>query len=353
MGDGDESVVQFHPRRVLTKSSQIATWPDHFFATDMKRDLAFTYYDKFISCYHMQTGLLTAEINIPFPKHRGSLVLRKGVLCSQRKYIAAIFEVKSEWNDPVKDAIRSGLQLVPEDDGFALKLENPATSSFNTWMAYMSFGIDELEFVVCLLQLNHGGPARSHLFSLPTWATNPVLVTGKQSLRWELDDVDALTFSSDSNSLVTPFGIYDLENGGKVDPWSFARKLISKSGKTTESIDVFNTITQIEIGGKESAIGFRGIHWETAENKFSEMIIPGIGHLLATSNRGRYLLVLRVQTVVPSKSRRLKPSSGQQGSIEIYDCTEKSWTSLLSSGPGCFRKSCSLGSVSLRFSIAV
>lgn len=330
--DADQSVVQFQPGKLLTRSSQIATWPNQCFATDLTRDLAFTYHERFISCYHMQTGLLTAEIAIPFPKWRGSLMLKRGVLCPQGKYLAAVFEVKSPWFDPVRAAIRSGLQLVPEEDGFALRLENPSTSTLDLLFAYMAYGIDEIEFVVCLLQLNHGEPARSRLFGLPSWAANPILVTGKESLRWDIDDVDFLTFSSDSGRLATPFGIFDLESGEKVDPWSCALMIFSKGGETTESIDVFNSITldTTNIESEKSVLAFRGLHWQTGtESQFSEVLFPGIGHLLTVSNRGRFLLVLRVQTPTASKSSRLKTASGQQGSIEIWDCNEKCWTSLL------------------------
>lgn len=183
--DGDQSVIQFHPGRVLTKSAQTVSWPNRSFAVDLERDLAFTYDEPFISCYHMRTGLHTAEISIPVPsKLRGPLAVRRGALCPKGKYLAVLFEALGPSSDPLGAQIRAGQILSFNDTTckFSWSLEKAANLGFPAFMMHLTFGVDNAEFLVCLLELNHSGPARTNLFGIPSWATTPILGIGTQTM---------------------------------------------------------------------------------------------------------------------------------------------------------------------------
>lgn len=283
--DGDESVIQFHTGRIATLSSQPATWPKQRFAVDLNRDLAFTYNEPFVACYHMKTGLLKAEIAISVPtKVTPPLVVRRGVLDQDGKYLAIIFEAMGPSTDPVGAEMRAGLHLsfTNSTEGFAWRLENAAESGMAVFVAHVAFGIDHAEFVVCLLKLQHEGPARSHLFGIPSWATTPVLTIGTQTMRWELDDLDVLEFSPYSPRLATPFGVFDLESGEKVTPWDFALNLFFQGGKVTSDLGTFGTIRRLE---KQSTVELHDVKADTKPREFG---LPGIVHLLAISNRSRF-----------------------------------------------------------------
>lgn len=328
--DGDQSVIQFHTATVLTKRSEIVTWPNRCFAMDSKKDLAFTYDESFISCYDMKTGLLTAEIPVPVPsKFRGPLVVRRGVLCPQGKYFAVILEAMGPSTDPIGAQIRAGryLGLSLAATEFVWELDDAAIDlSLSPILAHGALGIDFAEFVVCLLELQHTGPTRTHLFRLPSWAKNPVLTTRTATMRWELDDVDILHFSDNSTRLATPFGIFDVESGRSVKPWSFALEPFFQSGKITSDFKTFATVHR-DIKG-ECSIQLCDVDNPVPCRDFN---FPGVVHLLAISNHGRFLLLIRRQVVEEKKRAKIDQISRppQQGSIGVWDCREQEWTPLL------------------------
>jgi hypothetical protein len=206
------------------------------------------------------------------------------------------------------------------------------------------FGIDHAEFVVCLLKLQHEGPARTHLFGLSNWATTPVLTVGTQSMRWELDDVDVLAFSEDSSRLATPFGIFDIESGESLKPWSFALNLLYHGGKLADDLETFGTVRRTDDLKMESgsAIELYDVRTSTLRQKIE---LPGIVHLLSISNHSRFLVLLRVQIFEGSKKVLAKKGKAtglrpQQGSIGVWDCHENGsgWTPLLVLDPPSSKK---------------
>lgn len=324
--DGDQSVVQLHPGRIITKSSETATWPTRSFVVDLERDLAFTYDEQFISCYHIKTGLLTAETLVPIPsKVGGPLAVRKGALCPKGKYLAVLFEALGPSTDPVGGQIRAGHRISMDDAACTLawSIEKGTEVDISTLLPYLTIGVENLQFVVCVLELNHTGPARTHLFGLPSWTTTPILNIGTQTMRWEVDGVDALAFS-DSGQLATPFGIVDMNSGEKTKPWSFALGDFFRGGKVTNELKIFATISPRPIESTNT------IQLYDIRGKISqEFELPGIVHILAISDRGRFLLLLRVRIGERSKTSRPNTLLSQQGSIGIWDCCKAGWTPLL------------------------
>jgi hypothetical protein len=338
--DGDRSVVQFHPGPISTKSSETASWPPQSFAVDRERDLAFTYDDPFISCYHMQTGLRTAEISIPFPpKLRGPLAVRRAALCRKGKYLAVLFEALGPSSDPLGAQIRAGQMLTFNDTTckFSWSLEKAADLGFPAFMLNLTFGVDNAEFVVCLLELNHVGPARTNLFGIPSWATTPILGVGTQTMRWDLDDVDVLEFSSDSSKLATPFGIVDMNSGEKRKPWSFALGNFYQGGKLNSEFETFATVSsglldldRLGLDKSHETNSTIQLYDVSANAMRQKKELPGIVHILAVSERGRFFLLLRVQMVERSKVCKPSVLPSQQGCIGIWDCWEPdAWTPLI------------------------
>ena len=192
----------------------------------------------------------------------------------------------------------------------------------------MVFGVGHAVFVVCLVALQHEGSSRTHLFGLPPWATTPILGIGAQTMRWELDDVNVLTFSSDSSRLATPFGIYDMNSGEKINkPWSFALDMFFRGGKITNDFETFGTIASF---AGESIIRLHDVKANATRHDFK---LPGAVHLLAMSSQGSFLLLLRVQISERNNADKGATSPSQQGSIGIWDCYEKTWTQILQLDP--------------------
>ena len=325
--DGDQSIVQFYPGRVYTKSSESASWPPQTFAIDHERDLAFTYDEPFISCYHMQTGLQTAEIPITLPaKVRGPVEVRRGALCTKGKYLAVLFEALGPSRDPLGAQIRAGQMLSFNDATckFTWSLGKAADLGFPAFMLRLTFGVDHAEFVVCLLELNHIGPARTNLFGVPSWTTGACIIHGYQTMRWELDDVDILEFSADSSELATPFGVVDLISGEKTKPWSFALDSFHQGGKLNAGLGTFATVVSgmVDLGESSNTtnatntLQLYDVKTDTRQN----IEQPGIVHILAISDQGRFFLLLRVQIVERSRTRKSGPLKSQQGSLGIWDC---------------------------------
>lgn len=167
----DDSIIQLEQAYFSTRRSEVATWPSHCFTLDLERDLAFTYEEPFISCYHTKTGLLAAEIFITLPHNiSGPLVTRRGLLCPQGKYLAIVFEAMGASTDTVRAKIRAGrcITLNFKDTAFKWTMDNPLVP-FDLFeiIARSAVGVESAEFVICLLRLQHTGPARTNLFTLP------------------------------------------------------------------------------------------------------------------------------------------------------------------------------------------
>ncbi|KAL3425245.1 zinc finger protein [Phlyctema vagabunda] len=325
--DGDHSIIQFRPEKIISKSSAAVTWPERCFAVDINRDLAFTYDEPFISCYHMRTSMFTADFSIDKADDiTGPLILRKGMICPQNRYLAIMFEATEAITDPISSNIRGGQQLQlnflgVNEKPLAWKLEHESDLCQTPIIAEM-LGIQRTKVVVCLFELHHEGPARTHLFRFPKWATTPILETGSQIIKWTLDDIDALNFSPDSTKLATPFGVFDLSSGHKESRWTFHNDPFLKGGKVTVDFTTFVTVQ------RQFADSVLKLYSLKAENK-EEFEFPGIVHILAVSNHGRFHLLLRVQTFKGRVVRVSKGPTPQEGNIGVFDCEKKSWTPLL------------------------
>ncbi|KAH7309353.1 hypothetical protein BKA65DRAFT_171786 [Rhexocercosporidium sp. MPI-PUGE-AT-0058] len=334
--DSDQSIIQFDPHSIKTRHTDPITWPERCITMDLEKDLAFTYDEPFICCYHIKTGMMTAEILVPIPpKVRGPLAVRRGVLSSSGKYLAVLFEAMGPSTDPIGNKIRAGrrLQLNMATTGYKWGLDDASMAfDLSGILAQMAVGVDAAEFVVCLLEVNHAGPARTHLFSLPSWVTSPVLVTGSQIMRWDLDDVDILQFSADSSKLFTAFGTFDLESGANEKQWQFALGQLYQGGKVTEDCKSFVTILR-DIDGDCIVQFYDANNGSTSHREIPcrETRFSGVIHLLAVSNHGRFLLLTQreiVQDARKSKSRKVSLPA-QQASIGVWDCRDGEWTPLL------------------------
>ncbi|KAL2066085.1 hypothetical protein VTL71DRAFT_2156 [Oculimacula yallundae] len=332
--ESDQSIVQFVQEVIKTRHSEPITWPDHCIAIDFEKNLAFTYDESFLACYHIKTGLSVAEIDVPVPpKVHGPLAVRRGSLSSNGKYLAVVLEALGPLADPVGSKIRAGRRLLlnPDTTGFKWGLDDASTTfDLSGCLANMAIGVDGAEFVVLLLELNHTGPARTHLLRPPKWATTPVLVTGTQTMRWDLADVDILQFSDDSKKLLTAFGTFDLESGTNVKRWQFALSQFYEGGKVTG--DSKTMVTVLRDPENDCIVQFFDI--EKGSNQgfaHQELRYSGIVHLLAVSEHGRFLLLTKreiSQDSTKAKSRKSSLST-QQASIGIFDCRDGEWTPLL------------------------
>lgn len=328
--DGDQSIVQFCAEPIFTKHSERITWPSRCFAIDVTKDLAFTYDEPYISCYHIKTGLLAAEIAISAPPNvQGALEVKRGALSPCGKYLAVAFEAMGPSNDPVGSQIRAGRRLLlnTSDTGFQWGMDHALVRiELSGLLAHMAIGVDHAEFVVCLLELRHTGLARTHLFGLPSWAPSPILSTGTATMRWDLDDVDVLQFSADSSQLATSFGIFELETGKVTKPWSFALNHFYQGGKLTNDFSLFGTVLR-DIEG--DCI----VQLYDMDNKpqYREIRFPGVVHILAISNHGRFLLLTRRDIVEQNKRTKAGKTNRpvQQGTIGVWDCRDGEWTPLL------------------------
>ncbi|OBT83696.1 hypothetical protein VE02_07574 [Pseudogymnoascus sp. 03VT05] len=330
----DDSIIQLEEAYFSTRRSEVATWPSHCFALDLERDLAFVYEEPFISCYHTKTGLLAAEISITLPHNiSGPLVARRGLLCPQGKYLAIVFESMGVSTDTVGAKIRAGRRLAFnfKDTAFKWTMDNPLVPfDFSEIIVRISVGVDFAEFVICLLRLQHTGPARTNLFALPSWTASPILVTGGQAMRWDVDDVDILQFSDDSSTLATTFGIFDLETGKRRDAWPFALTLFHQGGKLTEDFTTFATILRhMKDGCILQLYQVNAIGAGTQEVPRQEVRFNGIIHLLAISNHGRFLLTRRDAVKEIKKNKLGKVSTYSQVKIGVWDTRDAEWTPLL------------------------
>ena len=334
--DSDQSIIQFSPHPIITKRSEPITWPNRCFAMDLEKDLAFTFDGPFISCYHIKTGLMTAEVIVPLPSRvQGPLVVRRGLLSPRGKYLAVLFEALGPSTDPVGNRIREGrrLRLNMATTGFKWAMDDASLSfDLSEFLAHMAVGVSKAEFVVCLLEIRHTGPARTHLLGIPSWARSPVIATGTQAMRWELDDVDVLQFSEDSSKLITAFGTFDIESGKTRKHWQFALGQFYQGGKVSGDHKYFATVLR-DIDGhcKVQIFDFdtAGIKPDNLPSR--EIPFPGVVHLLAISNHGRFLLLTRREIAALARRPKYRDASGptQQASIGVWDCRDGEWTPLL------------------------
>ncbi|PVH72339.1 hypothetical protein DL98DRAFT_610936 [Cadophora sp. DSE1049] len=334
--DSDQAIIQFNPQPISTKRSEPITWPDCCFAMDLEKDLAFTFDAPFISCYHIKTGLMTAEVLVPVPPRvQGPLVVRRGLLSPQGKYLAVLFEALGPSSDPVGNKIREGrrLRLNMATTGFKWAMDDASLSfDLSGFLAHMAVGVNAAEFVVCLLEIRHTGPARTHLFGIPSWATSPVLATGTQTMRWDLDDVDVLQFSDDSSKLITAFGTFDIESGQTQKHWQFALGQFYQGGKVSRDLKIFATVLR-DIEGHCIVQFFDCDNANTKPDNLPsrEIRFSGVVHLLAVSNHGRFLLLTRRELAVVARRTKSRDASRppQQASIGVWDCRDGEWTPLL------------------------
>ncbi|KAH7388926.1 hypothetical protein BKA64DRAFT_679367 [Cadophora sp. MPI-SDFR-AT-0126] len=334
--NSDQAIIQFDLQPISTKRSEPTTWPNGCFATDLEKDLAFTFDAPFISCYHIKTGMMTAEVLVPVPPRvQGPLVVRRGLLSPQGKYLAVLFEALGPSTDPVGNMIREGrrLHLNMATTGFKWGMDDASLCfDLSEFLAQMALGVKAAEFVICLLELRHTGPARTHLFGIPSWTTSPVIATGTQTMRWDLDDVDVFQFSDDCSKLITTFGTFNIESGQTQKHWQFALGQLYQGGKVSRNLNSFATVLR-DIEGHCIVQFFdldnAGTRHDSLPSR--EVRFTGVVHLLAVSSHGRFLLLTRRE--VSAVARRTKSQDGsrptQKASIGVWDCRDGEWTPLL------------------------
>ena len=353
IGEDDQSVFQFHPNKIETRSTELPKWPNNAFAIDVDRNLAYSYDESsFILCHNMFSGLLVSEIPISFGTNvAGPIFARKGALCPQGKLLAVVFEAVGASDALWGKKIRSGYRLTMDVDdaakakGFSSSWTFETAPDFDANLDFTrnGFGFEETTFIVCLLQLNHSGIARTNILSLADWATSPVLEMGTLSMGWDLDDNTTLIFSIDSTKLATPFGIFDITNGKKA--WSLDPSL--KGAKMARDFQTLAAVRTIPITFDNiSATDIDAFILEakrmliTVTNSLElfnvhdldtprQIPLPGIVHLLAISNRGRFLLLLRVDHTEDQKAQRKEMVCQREGRIGIFDCHNDLWVTLM------------------------
>ncbi|KAI9665063.1 MAG: hypothetical protein M1821_006511 [Bathelium mastoideum] len=333
--DSTQNIIELESRPFSTKSSEKASWPDNCFAIDSDRDFAYVFHGSFLQCYHMQTDFLTAEMEIPLPKEdvpdRFSLAFKKAILCPQKRFLAALFEVI----DPVlsggstmKSMIRKGLQISfnEKNDRPAWILENEANHDETTRMAN-TLGVPGNKFVAYLIQLEYTGTTKTSLFGLPDWTETPLVATSSQRIRWDLDDLDMLAFSPDSSLLALPDGTLNLANGKFERKWSFGLEYRFRCSKMSAGFHMWAAVRN------QNILELRSVQGESGGSPFRQINLSGTNHLLTISDRGRFVLLLKIHNFIGPEMRgavvKRDQFLPQQGTIGIFDCSNESWTPLL------------------------
>ena len=330
---GGQNIIQFHGSRVQTRSSEKPTWPDQCFAVDQERDLAYAFDDPVISCYHMRTGLMIADVELNFSTMPVNLSLKRGLLCPQKRFLAAIFEVVGPNMNPYELKIRKGLKLTFQDalgNPLAWRLENEFDFDWTSIVAPV-MDVDKSTFIICLLELQHTGLPRTDLFKLPNFQASPIITTVEQIPLWELDDPDVLAFSPDSTLLSMPSGILNILSGRITTRWSFVLDHFQSCARVSAD---FETRASVRNRNK---IELYDMQTNAMRCEFS---LPGITHLLAISDRGRFFLILRVQTFGETQRTLKKPFfqgfpsspfvlSPQKGIVGVFDGKNEGWTPLV------------------------
>lgn len=325
----EQSVVHFGPREFLTRSRlTINDWLERSFAFDFEREYAYSLDGLVVSCYHLRTALMIAETRLPISTESGSRIALKGaLLCPKKKYLALVLTEIDE--SEIARNIGAGLRIVNDDRGLAWRLEQELELDTTEPLA-QTLGLKKRKVFVCLLELHYAGMTRTQLFGHPSWSSEPVLHSGLERVKWKLDDADFLAFSSDSRLLSTPFGVFDLATGVRKRSWSYATDLAFRGGKVTadcQQIGIVRDRTNLEVS-----------HIETGDLIWKKQL-PHTSHLLAISDQGRYVLLMRVQQFdtndevdkedVTSFIKSVFKSRPQQGTIGVYDRIRDIWTPLL------------------------
>ena len=333
--DSTGNVVGFEPRRLCAKSSERASWPDRCFTIDSDRNFAYVFDNNFLQCYHVQTGLLAAEMEIPMPEEdfpgHFSVRFKRGILCPQKRFLGMIFEnvdLEQMTPDSIAMRIRQGLHISfnANSDRPAWILENEANPDETTVMAD-TLGAPRTKLVVYLVQLDYAGNTRTSLFSPPFWTESPLVATSSQRIRWELDDLNTLAFSPDSMYLALPNGVLNLTNGKLEQNWAYGLDSKLRSSKISADFKTWAAIRN------RNLIELRSMHKVLNHILLERVQISGTNHLLTISSQGRFLLILKVHDFEDSSMQKSIVPVGrflpQQGTIGIFDCTNESWTPLL------------------------
>ena len=333
--DSTESVITFESEPFLTKSSEKASWPQRCFAIDPDRDFAYVLDENFLQCYHMQTDLLTAEIEMPMPEQNVvdycALSFKKGVLCPQKRFLALLFEaVDLEQLDEtsITSGVRGGLEISfnTKSDRPAWILENEANHDETTRMAE-SLGVPKIRFFAYLVELEYSGTTRTSLFGLPNWTETPFIATSSQRIKWEVDDTDTLAFSPDSLRLALPNGILNLMNGKFERSWSYGLDHKLRGPKIPADFKLWAAIRN------RNMIELRSLQQELNDSLLRRIQVLGSNHLLAISNKGRFILILKVHDFHEPQMRKTLVHSEQllpqQGTIGVFDCSKEIWIPLL------------------------
>jgi hypothetical protein len=323
-----QSVVRFSDFELRTRSTQKPSWQNGIFAVDETRDFAYLFQQGYLQCYHTGTKLLVAEIPL-FNK-----IYEQAIMSPDKNFLALSFVeplVLDEYTADLVANIRQGLQLSTlstEGSFFSWQLENEADLDETREISGF-LGVPKLHHQVCVVQLNYQGLSRKNLFGLLPGMSSFVLQAFDSEILWKTDDPDLLAFSSDSSTLATPAGLISLT--GDVEK----RELPPLNGTKFRTTKVTGDLKSLITIRDRKFIELWDI--ETKEMRHTTQL-TGVGHVLAVSHSGRFVLVLKIQTPrsasnkagITNGVRKLRP---QMGTISIYDCQDSSWLDLLVLSP--------------------
>jgi hypothetical protein len=320
-----QSVVRFSDDTIRTRSSMDPLWTNYFFAVDETRDWAYAYQYGYLQCYHIKTGLIVAEVQL------GHMGLQESVLSPDKRFIALSFAALRSHDEQVDRCvsnIQQGLHLAAYfSKGFGITwcLESAGFDLTRVLFGLFVGNKIELDHVVCLVQLNYQGLSRTNLFGLPPGMSSFDLKTWKAPALWTVDQPRLLAFSMDSTYLSTPCGRTQMADGAPTLSWPVTQHAAGSMLRSTILSSDFGTLATIK---ERRFIELWDVELGSLRSSIS---IDGVGHILAISSDGRFVLLIKIQSrgksEIASVENLFNPRE-QYGTITVFDSKEKTWTNL-------------------------
>jgi hypothetical protein len=344
-GSSMQSLLRFNESdgnsQLSARGAAAPSWYDSVFAVDEDHDFAYAYHEGYLTCHHSKTGLTVAEKKLTST----DLPLQKALFSPDRKFLAIWLQgldQKHEDYRPDVSKVQHGLQLRSLGDTnsethylLAWTLENEADEDETAMLARLLLTPD-LQNMVFLIQMDYEGSSRVNLFRVPPWMSTPVVTTYESTVVWTIDQSDFLGFAPDSSYVRLPDGtLSSLANEAE-------KRDADTSGYTSRDL---GDLRGIKMSTDQSTMA--GINKRKCLEVFdsADLAKPrlredfaGVGHLLGTSDCGRFMLVLRVHdhkrrqpstSLVKSDGRQTTKLRPQRGLISLFDATHRSWVDLL------------------------
>lgn len=317
-----QSVMELAARTPFTRSCQNAPWFRDVFAVDSERKLAFTFQSNYLRCFLISTGLLVSERRFGSPTAR----FVRAKLSPNDRYIAMVLEeiplVDPKTSENISK-IREGQQLTILNK-LAWCLECDQDEEQTQAIAEM-IGIPKACYNVYVVQLNQDGLSSTKMFSTLPGKSKSLVTSYTRSIIWQIDEPHVLEFSSNGPKLATVNGTILLDDGDLL-PLK-AEEQVSRLGRGTKITEDLQMTVFMK---SRNCVG----QYDSQVDRTIPKTLSGIGHILAISDRGRFVLLLTVRKTGPLNSTNGNHISGpQKSTISIYDFRTDRMTELLTLMP--------------------